>query len=245
MRLKITFLRDHKAANSLPLHHQNLLYRALQKVCEDQPQFLESINFSSLKGTAKIQSGIMKFMSNKITLVISGLSEEAVMGIADGIFTRDYLELEEMHLMPKTKEEIPDPEFETRMKYLCISPLILCLPDRDDESCRETIDPTSREFSDILYDRMMERMENAGFSEEELDEFAVFEAQPDPDYVDKVLKHGKKYARFYESEKGETITGYLLPMTLHAHPSVHRFIWERGMGTFTNEGYGMIDVVKR
>jgi CRISPR/Cas system endoribonuclease Cas6 (RAMP superfamily) len=30
---------------------------------------------------------------------------------------------------------------------------------------------------------------------------------------------------------------------LHAHPQVHKFIWDCGMGLFTTQGYGMIDVV--
>jgi CRISPR/Cas system endoribonuclease Cas6 (RAMP superfamily) len=38
--------------------------------------------------------------------------------------------------------------------------------------------------------------------------------------------------------------GYLLPFTLHAHPTVHKFIWEAGVGALSEQGYGMVDLVK-
>lgn len=40
------------------------------------------------------------------------------------------------------------------------------------------------------------------------------------------------------------MTGYLLPFTLHAHEDVHLFIWQTGIGALTEEGYGMLDVVR-
>ena len=39
------------------------------------------------------------------------------------------------------------------------------------------------------------------------------------------------------------MVGYLLPFTLHAHPKVQEFIYETGIGLYTLEGYGMVDIV--
>ncbi|NNC95592.1 MAG: CRISPR-associated protein Cas6 [Chitinophagales bacterium] len=245
MRVKITFLRDQKLSNSLPLHHQKILFQTIKKICEKKSQVIDSINFSSLKGTAKIQNGFMRFLSTKVTLVVSSENEELVNELCDCIFEEEYIVVGEMHLIPKSKEIISDPAFDTRMKYLCISPLILNTPAVEEDDSQEIIDPNSKQFSDVLYDRVLGHMEKAGYSDEELDKFAEFEAQPDPNYVEKIMQQGKKFARFYKNTKGQTLTGYLLPFTLHAHPAVHKFIWERGMGAFTNEGYGMVDVVKR
>ena len=50
-------------------------------------------------------------------------------------------------------------------------------------------------------------------------------------------------ARIYKNNMNQTIFGYLLPFALHAHPQVHKFIWDCGMGLYTTQGYGMIDVV--
>jgi CRISPR-associated endoribonuclease Cas6 len=87
-------------------------------------------------------------------------------------------------------------------------------------------------------------MEKAGYSEAQLNEFAEFEFVPDQDYVNKINTTGKKFARFYKSVSGHTMMGYLLPFTLHAHAEVHKYIWDVGMGVLTDEGYGMIDIVK-
>jgi CRISPR-associated endoribonuclease Cas6 len=39
------------------------------------------------------------------------------------------------------------------------------------------------------------------------------------------------------------VYGYLFPFELHAHPDVHRFIWQSGIGLITTQGFGMIDTV--
>jgi CRISPR-associated endoribonuclease Cas6 len=201
-------------------------------------------NFSSLKGTSKIQNGFMRFLSSKITLVISSRNQEFAEALVKKIFDRPYLAVGKMNLIPKTYEVIPDPSFQTKMRYLCISPLILINPNKDPDRAQEMVDPTSQQFSDLLYNNTLDRMERAGYSESMLNEFAEFEAQPDMEYISKINESGKKYARFYKSADGNTMMGYLLPFTLHAHPEVHKFLWECGIGTLTEEGYGMVDLVK-
>jgi hypothetical protein len=71
-----------------------------------------------------------------------------------------------------------------------------------------------------------------------------FDAQPDHEYVQKLNETCKKFARYYRSADVSTMMGYLLPFTLHAHPDVHRFIWDSGVGALSEQGYGMVDLVK-
>ena len=40
------------------------------------------------------------------------------------------------------------------------------------------------------------------------------------------------------------MVGYLIPFFLHAHPKVHKFIWDCGFGFYGTHGYGMIDIVQ-
>jgi CRISPR-associated endoribonuclease Cas6 len=244
MRIKISFLREHSSANSIPLHHQKLLTDSLGLYMDEIAGDRSLYNFSSLKGTSKIQNGFMRFLSSKITLVISSMNQDFAENLVKKIFDSPFLEVGKMHLLPKTYEVIPDPSFATKMRYLCISPLIIYDPDKDSELAQEIIDPTSQQFSDILYNTTLDRMEKAGFTESMLNEFAEFEAQPDMEYINKINEAGKKYARFYKSAAGNTMMGYLLPFTLHAHPDVHKFIWECGVGQLTEQGYGMIDMVR-
>jgi len=244
MRIKISFLREHASANSIPLHHQKLLADSLWELTDTITPDRSMFNFSSLKGTSKITNGFMRFLSSKITLVISSRSQEFAEALVKKIFDKPYLPVGKMNLIPKTYEVIPDPSFQTKMRYLCISPLIMVNPDKEPDRAQEMVDPTSLQFSDILYNITLDRMEKAGFTEAQLNEFAEFEAQPDMEYINKINESGKKYARFYKSAVGNTMLGFLLPFTLHAHHDVHKFIWETGLGVLTEEGYGMVDLVK-
>src|SRR6188768_2519300 len=240
MRIKISFLREHVSANSIPLHHQKLLADGLSELMDDIVQDRSFFNFSSLKGTSKITNGFMRFLSSKITLVISSRNQEFAEILVKKIFDKPYLAVGKMNLIPKTYEVIPDPSFQTKMRYLCISPLIMINPDKELDRAQDMIDPTSQQFSDLLYNITLDRMERAGYSESQLNEFAEFEAQPDMEYINKINESGKKYARFYKSAAGNTMLGFLLPFTLHAHHDVHKFIWETGLGVLTEEGYGMV-----
>lgn len=244
MRVKISFLRDQMSANTIPLHHQTLLTESLFALIDSIGAERNNFNFSSLKGTSKIQNGFMRFLSSKVTLVLAGRNEEQLEKLVNKIFELPYLSVGKMNLMPRSHEIIPDPEFLTKMRYLCISPLILIDPRKDPERSQVTIDPTSQEFSDLLYEQTLDRMERAGYTEAQLNDFAEFDVQPDVEYVQKLNESGKKFARYYKSSDGSTMMGYLLPFTLHAHPEVHKFIWETGMGMMSEQGYGMVDLVK-
>ncbi|MBT8196583.1 MAG: CRISPR-associated endoribonuclease Cas6 [Bacteroidia bacterium] len=244
MRVKISFHRDHSSVNSLPLHHQKLLADALSDVANKiKGEEVKEFNFSSLKGTSRIQNGFMRFLSTKVTLVISSSNEELVNKIVDEIFSQGKLEIGKIRLFPKATEVISDPEFGTQMRYLCISPLVLVDPRKDSEKSQEMYNPGSQEFSDLLYNQVMENMEGSGIDEAKLDTYVEFEATPDMHYVQKINETGKKFARFYKCTEGHPMLGYLLPFTLHAHPEVHKYIWEHGMGALNQEGYGMLDIV--
>lgn len=245
MRYKISFLREQRSANTIPLHHQKMVTDALSDLINAITSDHSLFNFSSLKGTSKIQTGMMKFLSSKITLVISGRNDDFVEQLVQMIFNRPYISIGKMNLMPKFKEIIPDPTFQIKMRYLCISPLILVDPNKDVEKAMSQVEPTAHEFSDLLYNAVLDRMERSGYTESQLNDFAEFELMPDMEYVTKVIETGKKFARQYRSSSGMNMVGYLLPFTLHAHPEVHKFIWQSGLGVLTDEGYGMIDIVKQ
>jgi CRISPR-associated endoribonuclease Cas6 len=244
MRFKISFVREQASSNSIPLHHQKLVTEALAEYIDPVTDDRSLFNFSSLKGTSKIQNGFMRFLSSKITLVVSGRNRDLCEQVVNAIFLNKRLSVGKMTLIPRHKEVIPDPAFQTRMRYLCISPLILVDPNKEAEKAMEQVEPTSQDFSDLLYNAVLDRMERSGYSESQLNGFAEFEFMPDMEYVTKIQESGKKFARQYKCLSGLPMVGYLLPFTLHAHPEVHKYIWECGLGLLTEEGYGMIDTVK-
>ena len=124
MRVKISFLRDQMSANTIPLHHQALLTESLGKILDQFTTDHSMINYSSLKGTSKIQNGFMRFLSSKVTLVLSSRSEETLEKLIGKIFENPFISVGKMNIIPRSHEVIPDPSFLQKMRYLCISPLI-------------------------------------------------------------------------------------------------------------------------
>ena|ERR1035437_4585277 len=243
MRIKISFLRTFKSSNSLPLHHQNTLYRCLNEYMPSKPDNKTLITFSTIKGTSSVANGYISYLSTKVSLVISSNNDEYLRSMVDNIFSQMTIRIGKMELYPKQKNVVVMPEFKTMMKYVCISPVIIIDPGKEPNRAEEIVEPSSQEFSDILFNSTIARMEAAGYTEEELRNFEAFEAIPDPEYLKKVIENQKRIARLYRTLDEQKIIGYLLPFTLHAHPKVHEFICNCGLGLFTNQGYGMIDVV--
>lgn len=245
MRIKISFLKVHGSSGTVPLHHQKIISAFLEEVIRDMPIKSEFYNFSSLKGTSKVQAGQIRFLSSKVSLVLSAPEPEFLQMLVDEIFERRLVSFAKLTLVPKSFEVMAEPEFKTVMKYVCISPMISQPPFEVDPTgiIPDAMDPRNQEFSDLFYDAVIDRMEKAGFSESQLASFAEFEIMPDAGYVQKIADTHKKFARIYKNNSNETIFGYLLPFTLHAHPQVQKFVWECGLGLNTVQGYGMVDLV--
>ena len=244
MRLKITFQLQTGSYNTVPLHHQKIVSNFLQHINGELQKLPFSFNFSSLKGTTKVQNGMMKFLSNKLSLVVGSADEDYMQLLRQYLETGNLLNLGKMQVKCKNISEIPDAGFNTQMRYVCISPIILYDVEKQPELALEAIEPMSKEFSDQLYNSTMDRMEAAGYSTLELSQFAEFEVLPDPEYINKSIGSTKKYVRTYKSNTDKQMSGYLLPFTLHAHPKVHEFFWNSGIGELSDQGYGMIDVAK-
>src|SRR6185436_18733669 len=123
-------------------------------------------------------------------------------------------------LVPKSFQIISEPQFNTVMKYVCISPMIPDLPFVGDPA-PEALDPSDHSFCDMIFNSILDRMEQAGYTEEQINQYAEFDFTADPMYMNKVRDGGKKFSRIYKTNDNETIFGYLLPFQMHAHPDVH------------------------
>lgn len=244
MRVKISFLRTQGSNNTVPLHHQKLVSSFVESIIAEINYKPRSYNFSSLKGTSKVQNGFMRFLSSKVSLVVSSDSGDFIERFTQKIFEKPFVTIGKLSLVPKMQQMIDYPDFTTKMRYVCISPLVIADPEKEPELSQRVIDPTSHEFSDHIYNAVAERMEKAGFTDAELNEFAEFEVIPDAHYITKINESGKKYARHYKNNQDFPMIGYLIPFTLHAHPKVHKFIWDCGLGQLATHGYGMVDIVK-
>ena len=127
-----------------------------------------------------------------------------------------------------------------------MSPLVLLPGVFNDETGKRFIGPTDEEFSDLLYENTLARMEATGrYSAEDLSGLYKFQLVPDASYLQRMEANHKKYSRIYpmfDSDIRYEVRGYTLPFTLYASPSVQNFIFENGLGQCTHKGFGMLDI---
>src|SRR5690606_25539702 len=100
-------------------------------------------------------------------------------------------------LIPLSVEQEAQPDFKEDTKFICISPLVVIDPLKPDSDPKKFVSPFMDEFSDNLYDNTMQRMENAGYSAEQLAEFYKFQVVPDTNYLTKIKEEEKKFARIF------------------------------------------------
>mgnify|MGYP003336293117 CR=1 FL=1 len=242
MRVKFSFLKAKGVDPVLPLHHQKLISAFIREMLADYPNHTGLYNFSTLKGTSKIQAGQIRYMSSKVSLALASSDDKLVEHLIQKLSSHNEVTIGKMILVPKAHQVIHDPQFSVQMKYVCISPLVIKNAVAGEEPRTPPLDPATHEFSDHLFNVMIDRMEKAGYSDEDLNSFAEFELQPDKTYLHKVTEQGKKLVRHYKNDNNEVMPGYLIPFTLHAHPKVQKFIWDTGLGLYCNNGFGMVDL---
>ncbi|TAH27509.1 MAG: CRISPR-associated endoribonuclease Cas6 [Cytophagales bacterium] len=248
MRIRIVFGLSNKGA-TVPFHHQFLLANVINTHLDkykDAFRGYNLYNFSGLKGQTKVGKEGLHFYSNKVTLVFSSPNEELIDALIASVFKQQQLEIGKLLLIPLSveKEIIPPMNFE--MKYICISPLVLLHPAENPTDSKRFILPTSDEFSDVLYDSTMLRMEKSGsYTQEQITSFYKFQVVPDKAYLEKIKDEEKKFARIFPAfDKGNKyeVRGYTLPITLYADPVVQSFIYDCGLGIYTYKGFGMMDL---
>ncbi len=203
-------------------------------------------NFSGLKGQTKISRKGLHFYSSKVTLVFACTDKVFLEYFIGRLFEQKDIVLGSLHLVPESTElEVPA-EITPETRFLCISPIVPITAGFNDDQAKKFITPDSDEFSDLLYDSTISRMEESGhYSSEQLASFYKFQIVPDASYIQKLQESNKKFARIYplyDNDVKFEVRGYTFPFILYAAIEVQRFIYEYGLGYFTHKGFGMLDV---
>ena len=244
MRIRIIFKLKNKGA-LLPFQHQHLLAATIEEIIAGGQNSSSFYNFSALKGQMRISRLGLHYYSSRVTLVFSCLDENFARFFLIRLFSYQVIEVGEMLLIPEYVEKEELPLFEGSMKYICLSPIVL-LNEENELRTKEFIQPDSDEFSDLLYESTMARMEQSGlFTAEEISSFYRFQLVPEISYITKLGKEEKKFARIYnvyEDTSRTEVRGYTFPFELYAHPRVHEFVFQCGLGEFSAHGYGMLDM---
>lgn len=250
MRVRIIFGLTNKGA-AVPFHHQFLLSNLMTTLLHKEPNAFQGFyefNFSGLKGQTKVGKDGLHFYSNKVTLVLSSRNESFIEYIVKQLFKLQHVEIGKLLLIPLSVEKEAVPTFKPEVKYICISPLVVVNPLVGDPDPKRFISPYMDEFSDILYESTMVRMERSGYSADELADFYKFQVVPDKEYLSKIKEEEKKFARIFPVfDKGEKyeVRGYTFPFTLYADAQVQEFIFNSGLGALCHKGFGMLDMANQ
>ena len=246
MRVRLIFSLNNKGAY-IPFHHQNLLSGLIRDNMQDtELQSYTYYNFSGLKGQTKISRLGLHFYSTKVTLVLSSPNKTWIDTLLKSIFTQKTLQVGNLQLSPESVEQEAPPSFAPQTKYVCISPLVILNSENDDYQAKKFISPEENIFSDLLYETTMSQMESTKlYDSTQVANFYRFQIVPDKQYLEKIKKEDKKFARIYISQQGRVkyeFRGYTFPFVFFADEAVQKFVFECGLGCYTNEGFGMIDV---
>ena len=249
MRVRIIFILKNKGA-FVPFHHQFLLAQLIKGIIikggNEKFRSFANYNFSGLKGQTKISRNGLHFFSNRVTLVFSCLNKDFIDYFIDELFKMSSVEVGNLILIPESGEIENRPDFQDEMKFICISPIVLIKPSFNDSESKRFISPQTDEFSDILFESTILRMEALGkYSQEKLASFSKFQLIPDENYLKKIHESQKKFARIYpvyDQDVKYEVRGYTFPFVLYAAKEVQEFVFTEGLGSFTHKGFGMLDI---
>lgn len=249
MRIRIIFSLKNRGAY-VPFHHQYLLAQVIKGLLVFGPDksFLDfnQFNFSGLKGQTKVSRKGLHYYSSKVTLVFACPDKQFMDYFIKQLFAQKDLIVGNLHLEPESVESEEPVQIADEARFLCISPIVLLPPAFNDDRGKKFISPDSDEFSDLLYDSTITRMEATGkYTTEQLSSFYKFQIVPDKDYIQRIQSSHKKFARIYplyDNDIKFEVRGYTFPFVLYAAREVHQFIYENGLGQFTHKGFGMLDI---
>lgn len=249
MRIRIVFSLKNRGAY-VPFHHQFLLAQTVKGLVMlgGNSEFFtfNQYNFSGLKGQIKISRKGLHFYSSRVTLVFSSSSKEFIDYFISVLFAQKELLIGNLQLIPESHEAEETVTVGEAVKYLCISPIVLLPASFNDEQSKRFVSPEVDEFSDLLYENTMARMEASGkFPADKLANFYKFQLVADRDYLNKIQTSHKKFARIYplyDADVKYEVRGYTFPFTLYAPQPVQQFVYENGLGHFSHKGFGMLDV---
>ncbi|MBT1697824.1 CRISPR-associated endoribonuclease Cas6 [Fulvivirgaceae bacterium PWU4] len=249
MRTRIIFSLKNRGAY-VPFHHQYLLAQVIKGLLVFGPEksYLEfnQFNFSGLKGQTKVSRKGLHYYSSKVTLVFACSDKKFMDYFTEQLFRQKEIIVGNLHLVPESVEAEEPVQIGDEARFLCISPIVLIQAAFNDERGKKFVPPDSDEFSDLLYESTLARMETVGkYTPEQLASFYKFQIVPDRDYIQRIQSSHKKFARIYplfDNDIKFEVRGYTFPFTLYAAKEVQQFVYDNGLGYFTHKGFGMLDI---
>lgn len=233
----------------VPFHHQYLIAQVIKGllITSHNQEFKDFpfYSFSGVKGQIKINKKGLQYTSRKVTIVVSSPDAFFLDHLVNLIIQQDEILIGNLNLSPEIAEEELPVTFDKGTKYVCISPLILMPGSFNDDSGKTFLDPSSDEFSDLLYEHTIKRMTSYGLDTGNIPDIQKFQLVPDDGYLERINSSGKKFSRIYpifDQDVKYEVRGYTFPFTLYAAPEIQEFLFTCGFGTYCNKGFGLLDI---
>jgi CRISPR-associated endoribonuclease Cas6 len=203
-------------------------------------------NFSGLKGQTKSSRKGLHYYSRRVTLIVASRDVDFLNYLLKSMFKMKHLEVGNLELEPERVEVERLPDLNGYEKFICLSPILLSEPSLLDDSSTNFVDPESDEFSDKLYDLVMQHVESLSlFDESKMETFSQFQIVPDKNYLAKLAENNKKFSRVYPTYDQDVkfdVRGYTFPFYFYAATELKDVIFLDGLGALTHKGFGMMDL---
>ena len=234
---------------AVPFHHQYLIAQILKGlvVTSGADEYVDYpyYSFSGLKGLTKVSREGLHYNSNRVTIVITSPNGDFVDFLVNRIFEQDEIAIGSLMITPEAVDQELSVDFGQMTKFICISPLVLLPASFNSNDGKQFIEPGSDEFSDLLFDSTVKRMEEFGIDVDGISNLQKFQVVPDLAYINKIRQSQKKFARVYalfDRDVKYEVRGYTFPFTLYAPEEVQEFLFTCGLGHYSHKGFGMLDI---
>jgi CRISPR-associated endoribonuclease Cas6 len=249
LRVRIIFLLKNRGT-FIPFHHQFLIAQMLKAVAMvgGDRSFLtfKGFNFSGLKGQTKSSRKGLHYYSSRVTLVLASRNIDYLNYLLLNMFKMKQVQLGDLILEPERVEVERIPDLTSFEKFICLSPLVLDEPSLTSDQAVTYVDPQSDEFSDRLYDLVMQHVESLSlYSQEVMATFNQFQVVPDKEYLAKLMENNKKFSRVYftyDQDVKFDIRGYTFPFYFYGAPELKEVFFLDGLGAIPHKGFGMLDL---
>lgn len=248
MRVRITFRVKNKGA-AIPFHHQYLISQNVKGLIasSEDPEFANYsyYSFSSLKGQTRVSKQGLHYQSNRVTLVLTSPNRDFIDFVLERIFEQSQMEISTLMVVPEMVLEEQEVILAEEQKMICLSPIVVAKATQDSEEGTQFINPATDEFSDMLFESTLTRMEESGIDVDAIPDIDKFQVVPDLHYIEKMKAAQKRIAWVYpifDQEIRHEIRGYTFPFTLYAPKEVQEFLFSCGMGHYTHKGFGLLDI---
>ena len=246
MRLKISF--SIKPYTKLPLNYNHFLtsavYRYLFKADKEYSSKLHNLNsykfftFSWLETKKKIEGEYFKVLSDKVSWYISSPSKDFINTVASGIIKTGTLEIGNLSLELSTIEVLGDVNFNSNVKFICISPLVVTTKKYHKGRLMKYYykpDDDQNEISEKIKNNLIKKYTS------------FYGTQPDGTIQIKFDNNYKGNAKvlihYIKGNLDIKIPAIMCPFEVNGSENLIKFGYECGFGELNSSGFGMVKVV--